>query len=125
MSEAVQGLPPDARIWWQGFLVVSNIAMGAFVITAACTRFVFPAVSMEGQSFWMPQSAPIEISDILKAKFWCWLVPIATMSSVIFSIGAMAINAEPHIVGRTAWRVGLYATELLAWLLVWSILRQF
>jgi ABC-2 type transport system permease protein len=106
MLQAVQGLPPDARIWWQGFLVVSNIAMGAFVITAACTRFVFPSVSMEGQSYWILQSAPVEISDILRAKFWCWLIPIATMSSVVFSTGAMAINAERHIVwinGMASW----------------------
>ena len=95
---AIHGLPTSTRLWWQGFLVISNVGMGAFVITAVCTRFVFPSMSLEGQSFWILQTSPIGLRDILRAKFWCWLVPVATISSIIFASGALAINAEPHIV---------------------------
>ncbi|MBX7144552.1 MAG: hypothetical protein K1X79_08895 [Oligoflexia bacterium] len=95
---AVGDLPENSRVWWQGFLVASNLAMGAFVITAVCTRFVFPSVSLEGQSFWILQTAPLSIRDILRAKFWCWFIPVSSISSVIFASGALAINAEPHVV---------------------------
>jgi ABC-2 type transport system permease protein len=95
---SVAALPDQTKLWWQGFLVGSNLAMGAFVMTAVCTRFVFPSVSLEGQSFWILQTSPMSIRQILRAKFWCWLVPVASMSSVIFASGALAINAEPHIV---------------------------
>lgn len=96
--QSVGGLPEATRLWWQGFLVISNLAMGAFVITAVCTRFVFPSLSLEGQSYWILQSSPISIRNLLRAKFWCWLVPVATISSVIFASGALAINAGPHVV---------------------------
>lgn len=96
--QSVGGLPEATRLWWQGFLVISNLAMGAFVITAVCTRFVFPSLSLEGQSYWILQSSPISIGNLLRAKFWCWLVPVATISSVIFASGALAINAGPHVV---------------------------
>lgn len=96
--QSVGGLPEATRLWWQGFLVVSNLAMGAFVITAVCTRFVFPSLSLEGQSFWIVQTAPISFATLLRAKFWCWLYPVATISSIVFASGALAINAGPHVV---------------------------
>lgn len=96
--QSVGGLPEATRMWWQGFLVVSNLAMGAFVITAVCTRFVFPSLSLEGQSFWIIQTSPMPIKSLLRAKFLCWLFPVATISSVIFASGALAINAGPHVV---------------------------
>lgn len=94
----VGGLSERTETWWEGFLVVTNVCMGAFVITAVGTRFVFTSVSMEGQSFWILQKAPITIAKVLRAKFWCWLVPIASISSVILASGALAIDAQPNVV---------------------------
>lgn len=95
---AVQGLPPATRVWWQAFLVISNVGMGAFVITAVCTRFVFPSISLEGQSWWLLQTAPISTAKALRAKFWCWFIPVGAISSVIFSAGALAIHADPGVI---------------------------
>jgi ABC-2 type transport system permease protein len=98
----VANLPDATKLWWQGFLVGSNLAMGAFVMTAVCTRFVFPSVSLEGQSYWILQTSPLSVGQLLRAKFWCWLVPVASMSSIIFASGALAINAEPEIIAINA-----------------------
>ncbi|MCB0309590.1 MAG: hypothetical protein KDD42_00060, partial [Bdellovibrionales bacterium] len=95
---AVQGLPSSTKIYWQGFLVFANVGMGAFVITAVCSRFVFPSISLEGQSYWLLQSAPLDSMNVLRAKFWCWYIPVAFMSSVIFASGALAIQAPLQIV---------------------------
>ena len=88
--------------WWQAILVLANIGFGGFVLAAVGNRFVFPAVSFEGQGFWMIEAAPISIEDYLWAKFWYWMLPIATISSVVLTSGALAFNAEPHIVGINA-----------------------
>lgn len=104
----VEELPYEARVWWQAFLVIANLAMGAFVIAAVCTRFVFPSVSLEGQSYWVLRASPLSIGQILRAKFWIWLVPVATIGSVLLTSGALAIRAEPHIVvvsGIASWIV--------------------
>ena len=95
-------MPASVKLWWNALLVASNIVMGAFVITAGTTRFVFPAVSMEGRAFWVLQASPLPIAQILRDKFSCWLVPIATISSVIFASGALAIDAAPRIVAINA-----------------------
>jgi len=106
LLHTVQGLPYATQLWWKAILVLLNIAMGAFVITAVCTRFVFPSISLEGRSMWIILSSPLSFSELLRAKFLMWLVPIATISSVIFVSGALAIQAEPHIIvlnGLASW----------------------
>lgn len=102
LLHAIQGLPTGTREWWQGFLVFSNIGMGAFVITAVCSRFVFPSVSLEGQSLWILQTGPIEARDVLRAKFWYWLTPVACIASTVFAAGALTIDAAPQIVAVNA-----------------------
>ena len=94
----VQGLPEATRLWWQAALVLANIGMGGFVIAAVSTRLVFPSLSLEGKSYWILQAAPVSLGGILRAKFWAWFPPVATISSVIFASGALAIDTEPHIV---------------------------
>jgi len=98
LLHSVEGLPENTRLWWQGFLLISNLAMGAFVIAAICTRFVFPSISLEGQSYWLFQNAPMTIRDILYAKFFCWFIPVGLISSVIFVSGSFAINSGHQII---------------------------
>ena len=83
---------------WSIFLLISNIALGALVVTSICSRFVYPSVSMEGTAFWIVQSAPISLKDLLKAKFKSWLTPVSLIAGVIFISGAMALNADVPLV---------------------------
>jgi ABC-2 type transport system permease protein len=95
---AVESFPLAIRPWWKNFLFIGNVTMGAFVTTAMCTRFVFPSLSMEGRSFWILQTSPLEIKDFVRMKFWVWFVPISIMAGCFFTAGAVAIGAEPRIV---------------------------
>jgi ABC-2 type transport system permease protein len=88
----------DVMAVWRIFLLLSNIALGSLVITSICSRFVFPSVSLEGQSFWLLQVAPVSIHDVLKAKFRSWRFPVSCIGGVVFISGAMALNAEGPLV---------------------------
>jgi ABC-2 type transport system permease protein len=83
---------------WNIFLLLSNIALGALVITSICSRFVFPSVSLEGSAFWLLQSAPVSLRDVLRAKSKSWIIPISLIGGVICISGAMALNAEVPLV---------------------------
>lgn len=108
----VHELPPDTRVWWQAFLVIGNMAMGAFVIAAVCTRFVFPSVSLEGKGYWALRSSPVAIGTILRAKFWTWFFPVASIGSVLLTSGAFAIQADGHVV---------IVSGLISWILCYGI----
>jgi ABC-2 type transport system permease protein len=85
-------------LWWKAFLVIAKLVMGAFVVTAVCARFVFPSVSLEGRAFWILQTSPNSLESLLRVKFWFWFLPIAAISSIIFTSGALAIHADIRIV---------------------------
>lgn len=83
---------------WNIFLLLSNIALGALIVTSICSRFVFPSVSLEGSAFWLLQSSPVSLRDVLRAKFKSWIIPISLIGGVIFISGAMALNADGVLV---------------------------
>jgi ABC-2 type transport system permease protein len=60
-----------------------NLAMAAFVTAAVAVRFVFPAVSAEGQAFWIVRSAPVASSSFLWSKFWSGLVPVLLLAEAL------------------------------------------
>lgn len=99
-------LEPLAQAWWSALLVLLNVVVGSLVAATIGMRFVFPSVSMEGKGLWILEVAPISIPQMLRAKFWCWFIPLAGMMSVIMVSGGMAIDAEPRIVavsGLSSW----------------------
>ena len=97
----VGNLSAEMLIWWRGALLLCNIAMGSFIITAVSSRFVFPSISLEGNAFWIMRTAPLTLRSILNTKFWVWYPPIACISTIILVSGALAIDASPLTVALT------------------------
>ncbi|NLF26078.1 MAG: hypothetical protein GX589_10550, partial [Deltaproteobacteria bacterium] len=97
-----QDVTEVVMVWWRGLLVLANMCMGSFVITAVCSRFVYPAVSLEGHAYWLLASAPLDFKTFLRAKFRIWLLPVTLIAVVIFVSGAMAIDAPVQILAVTA-----------------------
>ncbi|WKZ57979.1 MAG: hypothetical protein QY326_04750 [Bdellovibrionota bacterium] len=98
IMRGVEDLPDNIRGWWQGFLILMHLFMGAFFITAACTRLAFPSVSLEGPSFWIVQSSPVALRELLRAKFLTWLFPITLLCVLIFTSGTVILGASPAVV---------------------------
>jgi ABC-2 type transport system permease protein len=88
----------DVLAIWHIFLLLTNIALGSLVVTSICSRFVFPSVSLEGQAFWLLQAAPLSTREMLRAKCKSWTLPVSCIGGVIFTSGAMALNADLPLV---------------------------
>ena len=112
MISALEVLPGPAKVIWDGFLMILNLAVGSLVIAAICTRFVFPSISLEGSSFWIIRAAPFKLNRYFYAKFFGWVIPIGTIASVILASGALAINADEHVVAVSA---------ILSWILTYGL----
>ena len=75
-------IPYMSRVIKNAYAFV-NLAMAAFVTAAVAVRFVFPAVSSEGSSFWIVRTAPVRMSSFLWSKLWTGLVPILVLAESI------------------------------------------
>ncbi len=84
---------------WKAALGSFNILFTGFLLTAIMTRLIFPSVSLEGKSFWILQSSPIDLTGLLVSKFYCWF-PFALFISLFLLLTG-------------GWAVGMGWTELL------------
>jgi ABC-2 type transport system permease protein len=72
-----------------------NMGLAAFVLTAVAARFVFPAVSMEGDAFWIVKSSPVSIRTFLWIKFFIYLLPLLLLSEVLIVATNMLLHVTP------------------------------
>jgi ABC-2 type transport system permease protein len=76
----------------QNLISFLNLGMVGFVTSAVAVRFVFPAVSLEGASFWIIRSAPLSIKDFLRAKFWSSLLPLLVLAEILIILSNTLLN---------------------------------
>ncbi|HUI67701.1 MAG TPA: hypothetical protein VL087_05795 [Nitrospirota bacterium] len=81
----------------QNLLSFLNLGMVGFVTSAVAVRFVFPAVSLEGASFWIVRAAPISIRDFLWGKFWSSLLPLLVLAEVLIVLSNTLLKVTPFM----------------------------
>jgi ABC-2 type transport system permease protein len=60
-----------------------NLVLAGFVLASIAARFIFPAVSLEGRTFWLLRSSPTAMRDVLWAKFWVGTLPLLVLALII------------------------------------------
>jgi ABC-2 type transport system permease protein len=61
----------------------ANLALAGFVLSAVAMRFAFPAISLEGNAFWLLQTSPISLRTLLWSKFWLNLLPLLFLGELL------------------------------------------
>ncbi len=82
--------------WWHALLSVANVVLGGCVIAAVSTRFVFPAISLEGRAYWLVRVAPLSIRQLLWKKFLTWIVPVSIVAVTLLLSGAFALDVSEN-----------------------------
>ena len=74
-----------------------NLAMAGLVMSTVCARFVFPAVSAEGASFWIIRTAPISLGAFLWSKFWTGFVPVFLLTEGLTVAANYFLGVDPFL----------------------------
>ena len=74
-----------------------NLGMAGFVMATVAVRFVFPAVSAEGASFWIIRTAPISLRAFLWSKFWTGLVPVFLLTEGLTLAANEFLGVDPFL----------------------------
>ena len=89
-----------------------NIGAAGFVIAALGLRFTYPAISLEGASWWVLRSSPVSVKTVMRQKFLFSAVPMTLMALVLGVVTNRLLEADPFI----SW---LSAASLL--LITWTV----
>jgi ABC-2 type transport system permease protein len=81
----------------QNLISFLNMGLAAFVLSAVSARFVFPAVSMEGDAFWILKSSPVSIRTVLWAKFAVYLLPLLLLSEILVIVTNLLLHVTPFM----------------------------
>ena len=74
-----------------------NLLLAGFVLASVAARFIFPAVSLEGRTLWLLRSSPLEMHDLLWAKFWTGTVPLLVLALAIVGATDALLGVTPFI----------------------------
>jgi len=121
----IQVLPLNSGEMITRFLVTLvvflNLALSGFVLAAIAARFVFPALSLEGQTLWLLGSAPLKPETILGAKYWVGAVPLTALAVILTGATNLLLGVPAGLaVLSLASIVGL-SLALTAQALAWGV----
>jgi ABC-2 type transport system permease protein len=63
-----------------------NLVLAGFVLASIAARFIFPGVSLEGRTLWLLRSSPMQVRDLLWAKFWVGTTPLLVLAIGIVGV---------------------------------------
>jgi ABC-2 type transport system permease protein len=75
----------------------ANLGLAAFVTASVAVRFVFPAISLEGRSWWALRTAPIPLASIWWGKFWIAFLPLAFLGEALIVITGRLLGVAPGL----------------------------
>lgn len=79
------------------FVAFLNLGLSGFVVSAVAARFVFPAVSMEGNAFWLVRSSPLGLKGFLWSKFWISFFPLLLLGETLIILTNLLLRTHPLI----------------------------
>jgi ABC-2 type transport system permease protein len=88
---------PIKTVYLQNILSFLNMGLASFVLTAVTGRFAYPAVSIEGEAFWLVRSAPIKIKAFLWIKFFIYFIPLLILTELLIVVTNLMLDVEPFM----------------------------
>ncbi len=84
----IRHMPTDVRqVFWKNIITFFNLAASSLILATMTTRFVFPALSLEGKTFWIIGLAPARRSLVFWCKFWT-----SSLAALLVTEGLMALS---------------------------------
>lgn len=92
----IEGGPRRMR-YLQNLLSFLNMGLASFVLSAVSARFVFPAVSLEGDAFWIVKCSPVSIRTFLWIKFLIYLLPLLFLAELLIVVTNVLLQVTPFM----------------------------
>ncbi len=93
---SVRNLPLDSA-FLKGLISFLNIGMAGFVLASVGLRFVYPAISLEGKSWWALRSSPLGVGTVMWGKLWGGFGPLAVLGVGLVGVSNRLLGIPPFM----------------------------
>jgi ABC-2 type transport system permease protein len=87
-----------------------NVGAAGFVMAALGLRFTYPAISLEGRSWWVVRSAPVTVGAVMRQKFLFSVIPMTIIALILSLVTNHLLDADSF----TSW-VSTAALLAIGW----------
>jgi len=88
---------PIKTVYLQNILAFLNIGLASFVLTAVAGRFAYPAVSLEGEAFWIVAASPIRLKTFLWIKYFIYFAPLLVLTELLIIATNILLQVSPFM----------------------------
>ncbi|MBW1863058.1 MAG: hypothetical protein JRJ02_11900 [Deltaproteobacteria bacterium] len=81
----------------QNEIAFLNMGLAGFVIAAVSVRFIFPAISSEGEAFWIIRSSPLPLKRLLWGKYALYLLPMLILAETLIIVTNYLLDVTPFM----------------------------
>jgi len=75
-------------------MALVNMVTAGLVLSAVSARFLYSSISLEGMSFWIIRTSPVNVKRILLSKFLFGFIPVTVILSIVVFITNVAIGSD-------------------------------
>jgi ABC-2 type transport system permease protein len=122
----VKFLPIDdtspAGILLRNLLPFGNLLLAGFVLAAIAARFIFPGISLEGRTFWLLRASPLDVRDLLWAKYWVGTLPLLVLALGIVAVTDALLHVDAFILAVSVVTIILMTFAMAAMALCFGTL---
>ncbi|MEO0225948.1 MAG: hypothetical protein ABIL05_03230 [candidate division WOR-3 bacterium] len=87
---------------WRTVIAFANLGYVSFVLATLGVRFIFPAISLEGESIWFLRSAPITTSKVFKIKYLFNLIVVFLLIEILSLMCNLVIKTDTYFIVLSA-----------------------
>jgi ABC-2 type transport system permease protein len=98
----------------QNQLAFLNMGLAGFVLSAVCTRFVFTAVSAEGEGYWIIRTAPLTLKRYLWGKYLFFVFPGLVLAELLTIATNLLLEVTPFMMVLSTVTIGLMVFGVVA-----------
>ena len=85
-----------------GFFLINvisflNLGLAGFVLAAIAARFLFPTVSLEGQTLWLLRSSPLQLRRLVWSKYWVNVIPLLVVAVALTAGTNYILQVGPFV----------------------------
>jgi ABC-2 type transport system permease protein len=84
-----------------------NLALAGFVLASIAGRFIFPAVSLEGRTWWLLRSSAMSMRQLLWAKFWVGTLPLLVLALAIVGVTNTMLKVSAFVFAASVGTITL------------------
>jgi len=100
--------------FWRNLISLVNLGFTGYVFATVSIRFVYPAISLEGQALWVVRSAPLSIRDLFWGKLILNLVLGTVLVEAIILASDLLLKVDPIITLISMVAVLFFACSLVS-----------